>query len=153
MGIDERIKEKESTAPFSKILVAADNSEYASRAFDYAAKLSRLTGARISIVHVISPPVAAEGISFAELAELQKKEGEQLLAKLKVRAEMQFGIKAEGILEKGNPSKVILTTAKDTGADLIVVGSSGIGGVKELLLGSVSHTVSNHATCPVLIVK
>lgn len=147
------MKEEASTAPFSKILVAVDSSEYASRAFDYAAKLSRLIGARISIVHVISPPIAAEGISVAELAERQKEEGEQLLAKIKARAEVQFGIKVEDILRKGNPSKVILTTAKDIGADLIVIGSSGIGGVKELLLGSVSHAVSNHATCPVLIVK
>jgi nucleotide-binding universal stress UspA family protein len=57
------------------------------------------------------------------------------------------------IIKEGNPSKVILASAKEIGADLIVMGSSGTGGFKELLLGNVSHAVSNHAACPVLIVK
>lgn len=144
---------KEDDLPFSKILVAVDNSECASRAFDYAARLSKLTGARISVVHVIPPAPATEGISVAELAEDLEKEGEQLLAKIKTRAEIQFGIKEETMLGKGDPSKVILAMANDIGADLLVMGSSGMGGVKEFLLGSVSHAVSNHVHCPVLIVK
>ncbi|WP_420835317.1 universal stress protein [Candidatus Nitrososphaera evergladensis] len=56
-------------------------------------------------------------------------------------------------MKEGNPVKVILASAKETRSDLIVMGSSGTGGIKELLLGRVSHAVSNHASCPVLIVK
>ena len=59
----------------------------------------------------------------------------------------------ERIIKKGHPSKVILDLSKSIGVDLIVVGSRGIGGVKEFLLGSVSHTIARHASVPVLIVK
>lgn len=48
---------------------------------------------------------------------------------------------------------MILDVGKSVGADLIVVRSKGVGGVKEFLLGSVSHAVSRHTTVPVLIVK
>ena len=144
---------EDDALPFSKVLIAVDNSECASRAFDYAVRLSKLAGARISVIHVIPPVPATEGIPVAELAEDMAKEGEQLLANIKTRAEIQFGIRVETVLGNGNPSKVILATTNDIGADLIVMGSSGMGGVKEFLLGSVSHAVSNHAQCPVLIVK
>jgi nucleotide-binding universal stress UspA family protein len=154
---------EENAAPFSRILVAVDNSERAIRAFDYALRLSKVatTGTVISVVHVVTPPVAGEeGVPAAQLTESLRKEGEQLIAQLKSRAQTQFAVRAgvitikiDYMMKEGNPAKVILASAKESSADLIVMGSSGTGGVKELLLGSVSHAVSNHATCPVLIVK
>ncbi len=56
------------------------------------------------------------------------------------------------ILE-GRPSDKIVETAKEGGFDLIVIGSRGLGGVKEFFLGSVSDRVADEATCPVVIVK
>jgi nucleotide-binding universal stress UspA family protein len=49
---------EENVAPFSRMLVAVDDSQQAGRAFDYAVRLSNVTGAETSVVHVISPPVA-----------------------------------------------------------------------------------------------
>jgi nucleotide-binding universal stress UspA family protein len=153
---------EEHSAPFSRILVAVDNSERAIRAFDYAIRLSMLAPnvATISVVHVVTPPVAGEeGVPAAKLIESLRKEGEQLIAQLKSLAQTQYAVRAgvtimiDYVMKEGNPAKVILTSAKEISADLIVMGSSGTGGIKELLLGSVSHAVSNHAACPVLIVK
>jgi nucleotide-binding universal stress UspA family protein len=149
---------KEIASPFSRILVAVDSSEHALKAFDYAIRLSKIAGAKILVVHIIPPPVAGEeGIPAAQLVQALQKEGEQLLAQLKSRAETLFAVGADVIIgytmKEGSPAKVILGSAKDNGADLIVMGSSGTSGVKELLLGSVSHAVSSHAFCPVLIVK
>ncbi|WP_029059120.1 universal stress protein [Stappia stellulata] len=53
----------------------------------------------------------------------------------------------------GDCAESILDTARDIGADLIVMGSRGLGGLKGLLLGSVSSKVSQHATCSVLTVR
>ena len=59
----------------------------------------------------------------------------------------------EYILEVGHPSERILSVAKKTSCDAIVIGSRGLSGIAEFLLGSVSSKVSQYATIPVLIVK
>ena len=53
----------------------------------------------------------------------------------------------------GDPAQAILQCAEDEGADMIVIGSRGIGDLKSLLLGSVSHKLVENATCPCLVVK
>jgi nucleotide-binding universal stress UspA family protein len=53
----------------------------------------------------------------------------------------------------GSPSDVLLETATDVGADVIVVGSKGLTGASRFVLGSVASAVSHHAPCDVLIVQ
>ncbi|WP_425089854.1 universal stress protein [Stappia sp.] len=53
----------------------------------------------------------------------------------------------------GDYAKSILETAEEVGADLIVMGSRGLGGLKGLLLGSVSNKVVQHASCSVIAVR
>lgn len=61
--------------------------------------------------------------------------------------------KFETLLKFGSPAKSIISLAKDEQFNLIVVGSRGLSGISEFLLGSVSNTISHAATIPVLIVK
>ena len=56
-------------------------------------------------------------------------------------------------LDGGDPSSRLLAIAEQEGADLIVLGTRGLGRIKEILLGSVSHKVVMMAPCPCLIVK
>ncbi len=56
-------------------------------------------------------------------------------------------------IEDGDPAHEILESANRESADLIVVGSRGLGDLKGLLMGSVSHKVSQHAKCSCVIVK
>ncbi len=56
------------------------------------------------------------------------------------------------IIKEGDPADQILRYAKDHAIDVIVIGSRGLDGVKGLMLGSVSHKVSQLSDCPVLIV-
>jgi nucleotide-binding universal stress UspA family protein len=49
--------------------------------------------------------------------------------------------------------KTIVQTAEELDADLISVGTRGLSGIKALILGSVARYVSNHAHCPVLVVR
>jgi len=53
----------------------------------------------------------------------------------------------------GEPARAILKSAEDEQADLIVIGSRGVGDLKSLLLGSVSHKVVEEASCPCVVVK
>lgn len=55
--------------------------------------------------------------------------------------------------EIGSPAEIILDTARKMNADLVAVGARGRNRVTEIVLGSVSHRVLMHASCPTLIVK
>jgi nucleotide-binding universal stress UspA family protein len=57
------------------------------------------------------------------------------------------------LLEEGDAAKRIMETASEVKCGLLIIGSRGRGDFKELLVGSVSHKITNHADCPVLVVK
>jgi nucleotide-binding universal stress UspA family protein len=60
---------------------------------------------------------------------------------------------AEAHLREGPAVDEILDLAEEVGADLIVIGSRGLGAISRALLGSVSESVVKHAHCPVLVVR
>ncbi|KZV48995.1 hypothetical protein F511_09591 [Dorcoceras hygrometricum] len=62
-------------------------------------------------------------------------------------------IKAETLILQGDPKEKICEAAEQLPADLVVVGSRGLGTIKRALLGSVSNYCAHHIHCPVLIVK
>lgn len=72
--------------------------------------------------------------------------------------EVKSRLEAEGLnatveLLQGSPAEVILAYAKEHTVDVIVIGSRGLGGIREFVLGSVSHNVVQSARIPVLVVK
>ncbi len=140
-------------ALFSRLVVAVDPSENANRAFEHALSLAKLYGASVALVYAVEAPQTLESyVSNTEMRRLFYEEGRNLLDGFAKRAEGS-GVKADTVLREGHPAQVILDAAKAAGADMIVMGSRGLGGIKGLLLGSVSHAVVSHAPVPVLIVK
>ena len=77
---------------------------------------------------------------------------EQTTAELRERMD-NAGVNGNVEMIQGAPAEVILEYAKQNGVDLIVIGSRGLGGIREFVLGSVSHNVVQHAKIPVLVVK
>jgi nucleotide-binding universal stress UspA family protein len=144
-----------SNSLFSRILIAVDSSDYAMKAFEYAIQLALALNAKVFVVHVVQNPAMTVDalVSVSELKTSFKKQGSKLLTSLSSIAEAKFGMKVETILEEGDPPKVILDTAKKFNANIIVIGSRGLSQIKELLLGSVSHSVTKDADIPVLVVK
>jgi nucleotide-binding universal stress UspA family protein len=59
----------------------------------------------------------------------------------------------EAVVLAGKTADMIVRDVEHRGADLVVLGSRGLGGVRRLLLGSVSESVLTHAACSVLIVR
>jgi len=69
------------------------------------------------------------------------------------REALAKGVEVETHVREGDPAEVIIDVATEQQADLIVVGSRGLTGIKRFLLGSVSHKVSQHAPHSVMIVR
>jgi len=133
------------------IVVGLDGSTNARRAAEWSASLAAMTGAEVTAVHALGlltpgddgEPVPSHGMRAAIAAKLEH----EWCAPFAV-----VGLTPRCQVIDGNPVQVLLNAATEHGADLIVVGSRGMGGFPELLLGSTSTQVSQHSKCPVLIV-
>jgi nucleotide-binding universal stress UspA family protein len=140
------------------IVVGVDGSEGAQTALEWAAAEARLRNSPLRIVHAWHLPAAMYGsggfvppvgVTWEDDLEGAARAG---LDKIVADAsELLEGIEIERRLGEG-PAATVLTDAA-RGADLLVVGSRGLGGFKELLLGSVGHQCAQHAPCPVVIVR
>ena len=138
---------------FEKILVPLDGSEHSLNALEKALQIAKKFDGKITLINVYS--VSSFRITpsqvFAYVVELRKS-GESILAEGKKIA-FDKGIQVETLLKEGHIVEEILQKARDGNFDLIVMGARGISKIKEILLGSVSHGVTTHAPCPVLVVK
>jgi nucleotide-binding universal stress UspA family protein len=137
----------------SKILVALDGSTHSEKALDYAIFLTKTCKASLGLIHVIHfPPISsADPQTVDKVTQLLESAGNKILTKAEKEAEAAR-LKVERIQEVGYPVNHIVKVANEGGYDLIIMGSRGMSGIKEFLLGSISHGVSQHAKCPVLIV-
>jgi nucleotide-binding universal stress UspA family protein len=132
-----------------RIVVGFDGSEHSHKALERAAEIADgATVAVVSAVHVegwlggaVSPIDPAE----AEARNQALSEARKFLEERHINA-----VYVEG---NGNPADVIVQEAKDSGADLIVVGTRGRNAPRRLSLGSVSTNVLHHAPCDVLVVR
>ena len=145
------------TVAFSKILVAIDGSDHAEKAFRHAMALAQKFGSKVVVVHVMSPPVAGGGMGHFPVQEAVKAafdSADSLSSKFSSIAKQEFGLEVETATAKGGAvADEILKAAESNKADLIVMGSRGLTGFKEMVLGSVSNAVVHRAKVPVLTVK
>jgi nucleotide-binding universal stress UspA family protein len=138
----------------SMIVVGVDGSDSAQAALRFALDEARLRGATVRAVAVWHLPVAAYGGAFvppdpAVASELEPAARRTLERSLAAAGD-HTGVEVEPVVREGAPARVLLEEADD--ADLLVVGSRGLGGFRGLLLGSVGQQCSHHAPCPVVIV-
>ena len=141
---------------FSKILVAIDGSDHAEKAFHHAMVLAQKFESKVLVVHVMSPPRAGGDMGqfpVQEAIRLAIEEEESIMSKFTSIAQQEFGLQVQAVTARGSPADEILKTAGSSSADLIVMGSRGLTGFKELVLGSVSSAVVHRAKVPVLTVK
>lgn len=142
---------------FSKILLAYDGSKASNQALERAIELAKVTpGSVLYVVHSFEFPRFFIGEALAPLPASVNKEyydlAVQTTEEVKSRLEAE-GLHAEVELLQGSPAEMILKYAKEKAVDVIVIGSRGLGGIREFVLGSVSHNVVQSAKIPVLVVK
>jgi nucleotide-binding universal stress UspA family protein len=134
------------------IVLAYDGFEYSNRALQYAKTFAERFEATLWLVHIFTHTSDLLGYEDYRKFYAKRKAGGQALldealqelsnTRLDVREELQEGPEAESILN----------IAKNCQADLIVMGTRGLGTLKGLLVGSISRKVMHHSSCPVMVV-
>lgn len=138
---------------FKKILLGVDGSDHALRAAKVAGDLARITNADLIVVTAFDPiPSYLGEPNLQEAISARLHEANQVLENgIKAVGEIKGELTSEAL--EGSAAEVILEVARVREADLIVVGSRGLGKLSGLLLGSQSQKIIQHATCPVLVVR
>jgi nucleotide-binding universal stress UspA family protein len=139
--------------PFERILVAIDGSEASNHAFATALELVRLPRGRL-IALAVEGPLPAYAATIGEVEEV-KREKDAFFRRLASRARLQAeraGVELEVELRAGHAAELIVRVASELAVDLIVLGQRGHF-LRDHLLGSTADRVSEHAACPVMIVR
>ena len=140
-----------------KVLFPTDFSEPSEAAWSYALALAKEFGAEIVLLHVVAePPRLAEayemGFTPERFVRAATDEARRLMADLIAKAaDRQVTITPQ--VRQGVEFREIIQAARDTAADLIVMGTHGRTGLAHALIGSVAEKVVRKAPCPVLTVK
>jgi nucleotide-binding universal stress UspA family protein len=138
----------------STIVVGVDGSKGGVEALKFAIEEARVRGAEVKAVSAWEVPATAYGSGIVPIPvdpNAYKTIAQGALDKsLEAAGASAAGVSVTPFLHQGHPANVLVAEAHD--ADLLVVGSRGLGGFKGLLLGSVGQQCAHHATCPVTIV-
>ena len=138
-----------------RIVVGLDGSTGSARALRWVIGIATAMEAEVIAVHVFQlvPALpAAYGLapfpySEAWRSELNGQFEREWCAPLRGAA-----VRYRTVFEMGSPAPTLIEVARREGADMIVTGTRGLGGFKELMLGSVSHQLVLHATVPVVVI-
>lgn len=134
------------------ILLASDGSNHALRATDEAIKLAKGLNKEIIVAYVVDFDQSKKDVlhSAGSLDREQKRKKQLQSTEEKLQeANVPYSVK----LLHGVPGPAIVEYANENAVSYVVIGSRGLNGLQEMVLGSVSHKVAKRVQCPVLIVK
>jgi nucleotide-binding universal stress UspA family protein len=140
----------------NRILVPTDFSDHATAAVCYAAPLAVRFGAEVVLVHATAerPPFdALPGSRDAFILTYEENDRLARAALEDARASHLGGVDARTRMAFGRPAEAILEAAHASGADMIVMGTRGRGGLGRAVLGSVAEAVIRRSDLPVLTVR
>jgi nucleotide-binding universal stress UspA family protein len=140
------------------ILVATDFSEMAAKAVETAVEFAKKFDAQLILLHAykveipMASPMTAGGYAlpagfFEQLGQHAQAQVESTAKEIEAR-----GVPTIGIAVEKSAALAIIEEAKSRPADLIVMGTRGLTGIKHIALGSVADRVVRMAPCPVLTV-
>jgi nucleotide-binding universal stress UspA family protein len=136
------------------IVVGVDGSAGSVHALEFALAEARSRGAEVKAVSAWHVPASAYNTGWVPVGfdpgDFEKIARSALDKSLDAAGAAESGVSVTPILREGQAADVLGAEAHE--ADLLVVGSRGLGGFKGLLLGSVSQQCAHHASCPVAIV-
>jgi len=146
---------------YSKILVALDGSENATKALQTAITLSLRCEAALVLFHALQIRVLRPDYEVAMVtsnarqlySKLAREQAEDIMQKA-LRAATEAGLDAvRSLIKEGRPAQTIVSVVKEENIELLVIGTRGLSGLREITMGSVAHKVTVASPCPVLVVK
>ena len=144
---------------YRTILAPIDDSPIARHGFDEALALARRLGSRLRVLHVVDARLlighVSEHVSPQQLLDDWRAAGERLLAAA-LDSARKVGLAADGVVRCDPHLRVcdtIVQEARDSGAELIVMGTHGRRGLRRMALGSDAELVVRDSPIPVLLVR
>jgi nucleotide-binding universal stress UspA family protein len=131
-----------------RILLPTDGSKDAVRAAEAASDLAKRCGAELHVVHVWHD---VRGFAHDFVKRELRRQGQEILDEQVKRIKASGGEVTKAYLRRGRTSNEVITLSKEIDADLLVVGSRGLGTVRRILMGSQSEEIVHHAQVPVLV--
>lgn len=142
-----------------KILIPFDFSETAELAIEHAVFMAKLHKADIILLHIIesysfaSAITSAFGKSQSEFEDKMESSAKVKLQQLTEKLHHDSGMKVTHITEKGKIYKKIVSIAEENQVDIIIMGTHGVSGFQDFLVGSNTYRVVISAPCPVISVQ
>jgi nucleotide-binding universal stress UspA family protein len=137
------------------IVCGVDETQHARFALLTAERFARKLGLRLVVVHVAEHEIEPAAFTDSNTVRLATQDHRETLAGLDLveRVVRDEGVSdAEAKALHGDPAECLADVADEERAELIVVGSRGLGAFKAVFLGSVSNALIGVARCPVLVV-
>jgi nucleotide-binding universal stress UspA family protein len=135
------------------IVFATDGSDSSEEAGQFAREMARETGASLEVVAVRPVHAAGRAGVGASVLEIEEPGAAERVAEAAVAAAAADGITGTAHIIHGDPADEICAAAERLEADLVVIGSRGLGSVSGMLMGSVSRTVVRKCKRPVTVVR
>lgn len=140
-----------------QILVPVDFSGQSRQALECAVPMARQFGAKISLLHVVQPPLVLRTLPDGSVASAANVDHLVPLARARL-VEMTTSllpaeVRGRPLVRQGSPHYEIIAAAQKLPADLVVMSTHGFTGLKRALLGSTAENVVRYAPCPVLTVR
>lgn len=145
-----------------RILVPIDFSPSSKRAIEYALFLAGKTGSTVDVLHVAKPDkvrgdddvaILNRGVPGSTLEQYSEQEIQDQLTEFAKSAGLNRQVRLDEIEESKDVAHCLVRIAKEKGYDLIVMGRHNKRGGLSNLFGSVAHSVSEKAECPVITVR
>ncbi|VVB72228.1 Universal stress protein [uncultured archaeon] len=141
------------------IMIATDGSETSEKAAKAGIDIARRSAGSVTVVYVMDifrlaylPGYTTLPGIKEQLLELMKKEGKEA-TDFAAELAMKAGVPCNKIVAEGSPSEELLKISRESGMDLLVMGSVGRTGLDRFLLGSVAEKVVRNSTVPVLLIR
>ncbi|HEY4358337.1 MAG TPA: universal stress protein [Acidobacteriaceae bacterium] len=145
---------KQGAMSFKRIVVGLDYDESGRQVLQVASQMAAVFGSKVYLVHAFLPPPPADDLQVIPGDYLQRSNAEASHHVQSAIAGASPSIDAKTWNISAcidDPAELVLKTARDQQADLILLGSHGRRGLRNLLLGSTAETILSRAECPVMV--